>query len=148
MRQIIIPIIDEAGKIITTQIFTNPNPEGGIAETKTLNRLSKALRESDVDIKEEGFIPCQFDFVWEYEVCFDKGHIVFRETAENTLKVWAYKSYKDLEPLIVEIRNTNLDLDGKMFIRTVRELKRMLEIKNLPVRTGGSSTTAKKKKRK
>lgn len=131
-------------------IFTNPNPGTGLTETKILNRFSKALRVSDVEIKEEGFNICPFDFVWEYEVQFKKGHIVFREVGGDSLKAWAYRDGKDLDPKIYMLNNTDLDLDGEVFIGVVRQMKALLasapSVKKPS--NGGTNSIPKKRKRK
>ena len=74
--------------------FTNPNPGQGVVGTPVLNRFSKILRVSNVEIKEEGFNICPFDFVWEYEVTFKTGHIVFREVGDDTLRISPLKTQK------------------------------------------------------
>lgn len=108
--------------------FTNPNPGAGLVETKRLNRYSEVLRASDVEIKEEGFNICPFDFVWEYEVRFEKGFIVFREMKEcDTLRAWVYTHENDLDPTIYMCQHTDLDLDGIMFISHIRQMKSLLD---------------------
>jgi hypothetical protein len=127
--------------------FTNPNPEKGLVGTPVLNRFSKILRVSNVEIKEEGFNICPFDFVWEYEVQFKSGHIVFREVGNDTLKAWVYQDGKDLNPKIFMLENTDLDLDGEVFVGVVRQMKSLIT----PFKkasNGGSNNIPKKKKRK
>lgn len=130
-----------------TLFFTNPNPGQGIVETPVLNRLSKVLRKSNVEIKEEGFNICPISFVWEYEVQFKSGHLVFREVAENTIKGWVYQDGKDLDPKIFMLHNVDSDINGDIFVGVVRQMKSLIT----PLKkssNGGSNNIPKKKKRK
>tara|TARA_R110000822_G_scaffold308448_1_gene436428 strand:+ start:46 stop:513 length:468 start_codon:yes stop_codon:yes gene_type:complete len=74
--------------------FTNPNPKGGIKETKNLNNLAKYCEEVFSEYT-DGKVDARFElnpmtFCWEYIVDMYKSRMVMSERKDGDIDVWMY----------------------------------------------------------